>query len=422
MCDTLVLVPEQGPVWFGKNSDREPSEAQLVEHRPREAHPPGARLRATWIELPQVPETWEVVLSRPAWMWGAEMGMNEHGLAVGNEAVFTRLPVEKRGLLGMDLLRLALERAKTAEEALDLVIELLARHGQGGPCGHKNKNFTYHNSFLFADPTGAWVLETAGPFWAAERVRGARSISNALSIGEGYDRLAPGTEDAARRLGFLPKGRSFDFRAAFSDPLISRLSGAEARAACTLRGLQRGVAGPLDVAEILRDHGGAHPADGLVMNMPCAHASLLPTRAAGQSTGTLVSRLERGASRAWLTGTSSPCLSVLKPVPLGGAPVDTGPAPGPERPDDHSLFWRHERLHRAVMERYDVRRARIEPDRAALEREALTATTPEAASAVWTRHREALPGWLEAARGISAWPGGSMLGWRWRSWWEGLGG
>src|SRR5688572_897467 len=162
MCDSIVVVTESG-VWLAKNSDREPGEAQVVEHHERR-RATEQTLATTYVELDQVAWTNEVVLSRPTWMWGAEMGVNEHGLAIGNEAVFMRVPQEEIGLLGMDLVRVALERCRTAEEALDLVTALLLRHGQGGPAGFRAKGFRYHNSFLIADPHDAWVLETAGRF------------------------------------------------------------------------------------------------------------------------------------------------------------------------------------------------------------------------------------------------------------------
>ena len=86
-------------------------------------------------------------------------------------------------LLGMDLVRLALERATTAEDAVSVMVELLESHGQGGPCSYERPRFTYDNSFLVADPSGALVLETAGRHWATEVVHGpGRSISNGLTI------------------------------------------------------------------------------------------------------------------------------------------------------------------------------------------------------------------------------------------------
>ena len=63
-------------------------------------------LQCTYIEVEQVPKTHAVILSRPSWLWGAEMGANEHGVCIGNEAVWTKEPVgEGEALLGMDLLR-----------------------------------------------------------------------------------------------------------------------------------------------------------------------------------------------------------------------------------------------------------------------------------------------------------------------------
>ncbi len=320
MCDTLVRV-ERGRVLFAKSSDRDPNEAQRLDWQPRQRYLPGARVKATWIELPQVEETHAVLLSRPFWMWGAEIGANEHGLAIGNEAVFTTQPYAATGLTGMDLVRLTLERARDAATGLEVLLGLLAAHGQGGRCGHEDPRFTYHSSFLLADPTRAFVVETAGREAAVDEVRGARSISNGLTI--------PGF--AARHGRWL-------------EPWVAQAS---ARRARTQR-CAATAAGVADLRRGLRDHGGAwpryRPLNG-AMAAPCAHAGGLV--ASTQTTASWVAELTPDGARHWVTATAAPCTSLFKPVQVD-QPLDLGPAPT-DRADRASLWWRHERLHRLVM-------------------------------------------------------------------------
>lgn len=402
MCDTMVAVPADpasgGAVWFAKNSDREPGEAQAVEHIPRKTWIE-AKLQCTYIEIPQTTTTNEIVISRPFWMWGAEIGANEHGVAIGNEAVWTRLPVDKTGLTGMDMLRLALERASTARDALDLITSLLTRYGQGGACGYRNKNFRYHNSFLIADPAEAWVLETAGPFWAAERVRGVRTISNVLSIGKEVDLVADGAYQYARGKGWCRSADDFDFAKAFGNPTYRSLTGGIERSNCTRRCLTKlsSEIGPGNLLAALRDHNGHSPASGWKMTMPCAHASWMKTRQAGQTTGSMVSRLTPARQTHWLTGTSSPCLSVFKPIVLGGDIITTGRLPR-QGYDAESLFWRHERLHRAVLKDYDALRLLIEESRQAMEARFVTlqgeAYSSKACNEMWEEHRQIIPEWV----------------------------
>ena len=181
MCDNVVAlgnVTADGSVIFGKNSDREPNEAHQVILLPRSTHSKGSMTHCTYIDIPQVKETYAVLLCRPSWLWGAEMGTNEHGLTIGNTAVFTREAYDTRpGLIGMDFLRLALERATNASAAVEVITTLLAQHGQGGGNGFSHE-FYYHNSFLIADSREAWVLETSGFQWAARQVKDIGSTSN----------------------------------------------------------------------------------------------------------------------------------------------------------------------------------------------------------------------------------------------------
>ena len=56
-------------------------------------------LQCTYIEIEQAEESLAVVLSKPAWMWGAEMGANQAGVVIGNEAVWNRLSNSEHDLV-----------------------------------------------------------------------------------------------------------------------------------------------------------------------------------------------------------------------------------------------------------------------------------------------------------------------------------
>lgn len=64
--------------------------------------------QCTLVEIDQVSSTHGVVLSKPAWTWGAEMGANDKGLCIGCTSVWTTLcqPGDhSEKLLGVDYVR-----------------------------------------------------------------------------------------------------------------------------------------------------------------------------------------------------------------------------------------------------------------------------------------------------------------------------
>lgn len=364
MCDTFVAlssVTDDGSVIFGKNSDREPNEAQILEYHPPRLYAKNAqeKVSCTYIEIPQAKETHAVLLSRPFWMWGAEMGSNEKGVVIGNEAVFTKMPYSKTGgLTGMDLLRLALERSATSAQALEIIIGLLSDYGQGGICGYQDKKLFYHNSYIIADADTAWVLETSGDLWAALEVKDTYSISNGLTIGEKFDLSHPELINTARSKGWLKKNKSFHFANCYSDWFFTTFSACRKRQSRSFA-LVNALKGEFNIQNalnILRDHNDNDykPDSHLLMGTVCMHAANGLTRNSN-TTGSLVAHLQKKENTFWATGTAAPCTGIFKPIRFAGKVLpDTGPYPG-EKFDSSTLWWQHEILHRNILNDYQSR-------------------------------------------------------------------
>lgn len=374
MCDTCVVLSgatRDGEAFFAKNSDREPNEAQYLTIIPAQDYKAGEKLRCTYIEIPQVSHTYQVLLSQPYWMWGAEMGANEHGVVIGNEAIFTKVPAKKEpGLIGMDYLRLALERSGTALEALKTITALLEQYGQSGNCSAEHGLY-YHNSFLIMDGKEAYVLETIEKMWIARQVRDFYAISNAPSITTEWDMISDGLIAYACERKWCQDARHFNFAQAFSDFFFTKFSqGCERR--CHVMEQLETQQGKIDLPllkQILRSHQlnpqQSYPDRSLTAWNVCMHAAPGPIRNS-QSVASLITQYRKDETIHWVTGTSAPCLSVFKPVWLPAGLPDIGPEPS-NIYDENGLWWQHECIHRTILKDFPTRQALLAPAIADLE-------------------------------------------------------
>ena len=352
MCDTVVALGNStadGSVIFAKNSDRQPNEPHIIVRVPRQKYDLNVvkLLKATYIEIPQVSETYEVMLLKPSWIWGCEMGCNEFGLNIGNEAVFTREKQGGRSLIGMDMVRIALERCRTSEEAVDMIVRLLEENGQGGNCGYE-KEFYYHNSFLMADRNSAWVLETAGEYWAAKKVDDIYCISNRLTIDKDFDKCHP---DLVRHVVDRKWCRSeadFSFAGCYSNRLFTHFSGSKnRRGTCdTVLRQEKGNITVNTMKSILRSHDdgieGRQFARNSVRSV-CMHGGGI---IGDHTTGSYIASIGEKACTYWVTGASTPCMAIFKPLWL----TEGTPVFGTGEEEQAVEFWKQrEMLHRMAI-------------------------------------------------------------------------
>lgn len=390
MCDCIAAVAAEtriGTALFAKNSDRSEHECQPFLQIPSAFHAPGSNVRCTHVEIPQVAETYAVMGHSPWWVWGFEHGVNEHAVAIGNETVFSRETIEEvPGLIGMDLVRLGLERGRSAREALELMATLIETHGQGGPAFGPDKP-GYHNGFLIADPEEVWVLQTSNRRWAARRVR-RDGVSNHISLGSDWQIGSRDLESFARIQGWWTQGGRLDVAAAYRNPGVpGRISEGRLRRS---RALLEAAQGALDVAvmqSILRDH-----LDGGPVRLPgptiedeefctlCMHSEPI-----GTTTASMVAPLPADRRAPWPVWISfgTPCTGVFLPVYLDGR-IPPALARGNAEPDAGSAWWAFKVLQDAaavdfprhtpwLRDAWKSFEARVESERAAVETEAARA-------------------------------------------------
>jgi len=348
---SLGSASANGQTVFAKNSDRPAGECQPLVMRPCVEEAADRETRCQFVTVPGAPISYRHVGSRPFWCWGYEHGFNEHQVVLGNEALPSRLkPADSPKLIGMEIVRLALERAATAREAVDVTTSLIESHGQGKFENDRGVR-TYDNLYLVADPREAFVIEAAGHEWAAQRVGAVHSISNVGMLGADAERVSGGASAAAENLSLYDptSGRPFGFADAFADRDRSGSGIARQRRSAALLKNHEGRIGPRTLMRILSDHSDGERPDEPFVDEIRGEVSICVHREGGDFPGStaasLVADLCGDGSRlpVYWCGLSSPCMALFYPVFVeGDLPPVLGA--GGAAPSDDSPWWVFRRL------------------------------------------------------------------------------
>ncbi len=381
-CDTFATSRSHtvyGATVLGKNSDRPARESQPLRRlEPRRGN---SRLRLAYLEIDDVDETIPHLGSSPYWCWGHEAGVNAHGVAIGNEALFTRDLVANAarhrsggnvepGILGMELLRIALERASTAQKAIEVMAGLVEQYGQwgAGTVSRMRAEAAYDNSYIVADSHEIWVLETSGRHWVSKRIdEPVWAVSNEPTIRTDWTGCSSELRAHAREQGWTGTEDPLDFAEVFTDPETSlQVSHIRLQRSRQMLGdaLKAGALDFHDARRVLADHYEDTFLAGPKFNpaRPDFHTLCMHEHPAGFTWGntasSVIAVLPTKATPYMWWAAATPCTSVYLPVAVTGAQLPPtlsragtqhGEGPNPEEAADDrfsagSYWWTFQTL------------------------------------------------------------------------------
>lgn len=169
MVVALAATTVDGQTLFGHNYNGPGDRTLKLVRSQGQKFTAGEAVKLGRLEFLQVRRTASVLAGREEGAWGYEHGVNEHGVAIGCAHVPMRLQGEANGLSGADLVRLGLERAQDAPHAVELLMDLICRHG------HVDSNANAGTALLIVDNDEAFILIAAGKHWALQNVGSVRS-------------------------------------------------------------------------------------------------------------------------------------------------------------------------------------------------------------------------------------------------------
>jgi dipeptidase len=387
-CDMVVALGQatgSGLTLFGQNIHRPRDECQVLRHVPGRPFALGETVQTQYLEVPQARCTCTVLGCQPPATWGYTFGVNEHNVVLGCASWRSILPCPRLALVGTDLVRLGLERSRSARQAFDVITDLLARHGQGVFPGSPAQEDADH-LFLIADGREAFALEAAGSYWAAQEIQQVRAASDVAIIRQDWARLAPGLAGFAIEQGWWPgDGSKLDFVGALgANPVGSKSALRRWGRATYLLEQQNGHIDAAFLRRVLSDHydGSRYEVDPFERPAPSPLAPgsegkrsrpLTPAPSPPRGEGSVARRepvplCQHGAGTSqeqtaasfiaalpaedgpppviWCTF-GPPCLSVHFPLFLAGALPEAYSADGTIFNPD-SLWWQVQQLQRSL--------------------------------------------------------------------------